>query len=48
MTNHFQETAKSCLGHNLQITLFRTLICDINDCKTLRMTFVKGTFHFNA
>lgn len=39
-----QETAKSCLGHNLQITLFKTLICDINDCKTLKMTLLKAHF----
>lgn len=35
MTSHFKKQQKSCLGHNLQITLFKTLICDINDCKHL-------------
>lgn len=39
-----QERAKSCLGHNLQITLFKTLICDIKDCKTLKMTLLKAHF----
>lgn len=39
-----QKTAKSCLGHDLQITLFKTLICDINDCKTLKMTLLKAHF----